>query len=362
MTRPAGPLHAVNVDGFPLVAPGPAASSPPVTDDEPSFAVLIAAYNAESTIVETLESALGQTLAPSQVIVCDDGSTDRTAELVSGFAPQVELVSQPNSGDAAARNAALARATTTHVVVLDSDDMLEPRCLEAYRAALRARPDLDLVTCDAYLEADGVLLGRYYGQVAYFVVDDQRLGALHQHFVFGFPAIRRAALLAVGGWSTEAHPIADTDLFLRLALAGSAAGLVYEPLARYRLRADSLSDDRARGLRAMVQVVERALEHPSLTPEERVAVEADLRVKERLTRVAELEDALRRRSRDTRAYALRIAQAGELGYPLRVRARSLAAAVAPALAATAVRARDARRGVTPLRTRTRNLGQRDGSH
>lgn len=343
-------FDAVSAGGFPLVAP------PPITAPEPeevSFAIVVAAYDAAATIAETLESAFGQTHAPAQVIVCDDGSTDDTAEVVSRF-PRATLVRQSNRGDAAARNAALAHATTSHVVVLDADDLLEPRCLEAYAAALTLRPDLDMVTCDAFLESEGVIFDRYYRRVARFVVEDQRLGALHQHFVFGFPAIRRQRLVAVGGWDSTWRRNADTDLFLRLILEGARVGLVYEPLARYRLRQGSLSADRAAGMRAMVEIVERALDHPSITPEEREVVARDLRQKEKLTRVAELEAALHA-GRGVRAAALRVARAPELGYSAGARLRALAAAAAPPLAALLLRARDARRGVTSLRVRTRNL-------
>jgi glycosyltransferase involved in cell wall biosynthesis len=289
------------------------------------------------------------------VIVCDDGSTDETARIAAGFAPEVTLVRQENRGDAAARNTALERATGSHVVVLDSDDVLEPRCLEAYAAALTARPDLAIVTCDAFLEADGVVFDRYYRQVARFVVDDQRRGVLHQHFIFGLPAIRRQALVDVGGWDTRYRGNSDTDLFVRLVLSGARAGLVYEPLARYRLRSDSLSDERASNMRAMVTIVERALEHPSLTDDERAYALEDLRVKERLTRLAELEHALRQRSPDVRGRALAVARAPELGYSRRVQLEAYASAALPVLGQWLLWARERRRGVTPLRVRTRSL-------
>jgi glycosyltransferase involved in cell wall biosynthesis len=350
--RPRPVLRAVDAGGFPLVAPpgdeGGAA-------DEPSFAVVVAAYNCEGSIGETLESALGQTRSPQQVIVCDDGSTDDTAQVVASFGPEVTLVRQENRGDAAARNAALTLATTSHVVVLDADDVFEPRCLEAYAAALKSRPDLGIVTCDAFLEADGVVFDRYYRQIARFVVDDQRRGVLHQHFIFGLAAIRRQALVDVGGWDTRYRGNSDTDLYLRLVLGGSPAGLVYEPLARYRLRSNSLSDERASNMRAMVTIVERATEHPSLTADERAFAVAELRVKERLTRLAELEHALRQRSPDARSRAFGVAREPGLGYGRRARVEAAASVVAPAVGRALLRVRDHRRGITPLRVRTRSV-------
>lgn len=350
MSFERAPLRAVEVGGFPLVAPIPPEAG---AAHEPSFAVVVAAYEAAATIAEALESALAQTRPPQQVIVCDDGSTDATGEIARGYGASVTVVRQENRGDAAARNRALELATTSHVVVLDADDVLEPRCLEAYAAALVARPDLDIVTCDAFLESDGTIFDRYYRRVARFVVDDQRRGVLHQHFIFGLAAIRREALLAVGGWDERIPRNSDTDLFLRLVLAGSRAGLVHEPLARYRLRPGSLSSDRAAGMRTMVTIVERALRESTLSEDERAYALADLRQKEKLTRLAELEHALRSGAPDRRERALRVARAPALGYTARVRLEAYVSAALPVLGRTALRLRDRRHGVTPLRTRAR---------
>ena len=128
----------------------------------------------------------------------------------------------------------------------DADDLLDPRLLEAYSAALRARPDLDIVTCDAYLESGGVMFDRYYRSVARFAIDDQRRAVLHQHFIFGFAAIARASVEACGGWEGR-HP--DTDLWVRLILNGAVAGSFGSRLPCTALWPHSLSDDRARNLR-----------------------------------------------------------------------------------------------------------------
>lgn len=89
--------------------------------------ILIPAYNAERTIAETIRSALGQTWTHSEVIVVDDGSADRTLEVAQRFASkQVLVLSQPNLGAAAARNAAYARCQGEYIQWLDADDLLAP--------------------------------------------------------------------------------------------------------------------------------------------------------------------------------------------------------------------------------------------
>src|SRR4051794_31437339 len=89
--------------------------------------VLIPAYNVERWIGQALLSALRQTWPRIEVIVIDDGSTDRTAEVAHSVRSRViRIVSQPNAGACAARNAALALAQGTYIQWLDADDLLHP--------------------------------------------------------------------------------------------------------------------------------------------------------------------------------------------------------------------------------------------
>lgn len=345
---------ATNAGGFPLLAPESQALPPP-HPPEPSFSVLIAAYNAGRTVASAVGSVLAQTHAPLEVIVCDDGSSDRTLAELEQLGSTIRIVRGEHRGVSAARNACLALARGTHVVPFDSDDLMEPRCLEAYDAALRVRPDLGIVTCDAYLESEGAVFDRYYRRVARFAIVDQRRAALHQHFIFGFPAIERAAIETCGGWDEQMAGGVDTDLWLRLILNGVSAGLVWEPLAVYRLRANSVSDDRAAGLRRMVTIVERASHHPSLTPAERDFAQAEIAAKERGARSAELDAALQTGSQEIRARAAAILNARNLPFGRRERLSALAAVVSPRIAGRLHVFRARRRGTTSLRQRTRNF-------
>lgn len=344
------PPSAVNAAGFPLIAPEPAADLS-LDGSPPTFSVLIPAYNAEETIAAAVLSVLEQTLAPFEVIVCNDGSTDQTLARLEEFGSQVQVVTVEHRGVRAARNTCLALARGTHVVSFDADDLLDPRLLEAYSAALRVRPDLDIVTCDAYLESDGVVFDRYYRGVARFAIDDQRRAVLHQHFIFGFAAMARASVEACGGW--EVDP--DTDMWVRLILNGAVAGLVWEPLAVYRLWPHSLSDNRARNLREMVRIVERASTHPSLSAAERELVQLELEAKERGARLAELDAALRTGSKDVRTRAMAVANAPGIPFRRRERVAALAAFALPRTARQIRLERDRRRGITSLGLRTRNF-------
>ena len=101
-----------------------------------TVAVIIPCWNQGRLLGEALASVALQTVAPAQVIVVDDGSTDETAEVASAD-PHVTVIRQDRKGTAAARNAGMARAKTDLIAFLDADDLLTAMSLELRIAALR---------------------------------------------------------------------------------------------------------------------------------------------------------------------------------------------------------------------------------
>lgn len=93
----------------------------------PLVSILIPAYNAQPWIAESIRSALGQTWPNKEVIVVDDGSTDRTLQIARQFETKgVRVVTQPNQGAAAARNTAFSLSSGDYIQWLDADDLLSP--------------------------------------------------------------------------------------------------------------------------------------------------------------------------------------------------------------------------------------------
>ena len=104
---------------------------------QPLVSIVIPAYNVEQTVAQTIESALAQTWPRTEIIVVDDGSTDRTAEIVGRFAPKVKLVSSGNQGLSAAVNLAVQQSHGDYIQELDADDLLCPDKIERQLSALR---------------------------------------------------------------------------------------------------------------------------------------------------------------------------------------------------------------------------------
>ena len=104
---------------------------------QPLVSIVIPAYNAERTVAETIESAIAQTWPRKEIIVVDDGSTDRTAAVVERFAPLVKLISSGNKGLSSAVNLGIHHSQGDYLQELDADDLLARDKIERQLAALR---------------------------------------------------------------------------------------------------------------------------------------------------------------------------------------------------------------------------------
>src|SRR6266849_6286184 len=103
--------------------------------------VIIPTYDSGQLVVEAVASALAQSLAPAEVIVVDDGSTDDTRERLALFGPPVRYIHQKNQGVAAARNTGLHEATGELIAFLDADDVWHPLKLELQVSCLRSEAE-----------------------------------------------------------------------------------------------------------------------------------------------------------------------------------------------------------------------------
>jgi glycosyltransferase involved in cell wall biosynthesis len=312
------------------VAPGPA----------PTFSVAIAVHDAADVVGEAIESALGQTRPPLEVVVCDDGSTDDLDAALEPYRDRIVLVRKEQGGEGSAKNAAARAASGEFVVILDADDVFHPRRLEALAELASARPDLDILTSDAVIAVDGRPVRRCYSGGWTFPVEDQRTEILRRNFVFGLAAVRREALLRDGGFDEGILWTTDWDRWLRLILAGSRVGAVAEPLATYRVRETSLSARREDLTRGKVATLEKARATQALSAAEHAALEEALTGYRRELALAELRRGLAAGDPAVRRHAAALSRAR--GLTLRQRVEVAAARAAPRAAGRAVRARTRR--------------------
>lgn len=120
---------------------------------EPLVSVVIATYNRERYLAETLDSVLGQRFQKLEVIVVDDGSTDHTPELVRAYGDKIQFFRQSNRGPSAARNLGVRQARAPWISIQDSDDLSAPNHLEVLYGYVRAHADCAMAFANgSYLE------------------------------------------------------------------------------------------------------------------------------------------------------------------------------------------------------------------
>lgn len=188
----------------------------------PSVSVVMTAYNATWCIERALDSVYAQTVLPTEVLVCDDGSTDGTPELVERrYGARVQVLRLPHRNASATRAVGLARATGDWLAFLDADDRWHPDKLERQLDYLAQHPDIKWIGSDgAYVTDDQVLRNSWLAD--YFDPVRELNGDLFPALIERcFPLmssmmVEREAYRSVGGLDPQIVYSHDYDLWLRL--------------------------------------------------------------------------------------------------------------------------------------------------
>lgn len=208
--------------------------------------VIIPAYQAENTIARALDSVLAQTALPAEIIVIDDGSQDRTREVVSAYvakesACKIRLFEQKNLGAGAARNRGLLAAEKTLVAFLDADDAWLPEKLSRSLAAMTTAA-ADLVSHD-YLRAEDET-STYISCAQNF---SRRSEPFVDYFLRGYIATstvvaRRQLLVGAGGFDPSLRAGQDYELWLAaISRPGMRHHVFADALTRYHVTPNSIT-------------------------------------------------------------------------------------------------------------------------
>lgn len=203
--------------------------------------ILIPACNAEPFIAATIRSALAQTWPRKEIIIVDDGSRDRTAEIARQFASaELKVVSQPNAGASAARNHAYSLCQGDYIQWFDADDLLGPdKILRQMEAAERLADPRKLISG---------AMGCFYWrpQKAQFLPCSlwadltprewlRRKMVAFEHMQTGTWLVSRELAAAAGPWNTDLTFDDDGEYFCRVLLASNGTHFVPESKVYYRL-------------------------------------------------------------------------------------------------------------------------------
>jgi glycosyltransferase involved in cell wall biosynthesis len=198
----------------------------------PLISVIMPCFNAEKYLGEAVESVLNQSFLSTELIVVDDGSTDRSREILDTYGSRIKVLSQTNRGPYAARNLGLRAALGHYIAFLDSDDWWLPEALEKLLNALMVT-SADIAYCGWQNVGEGIQ-SQPYVPPAY---EDEDTVA---HFVRTCPwpihaaLVRRELVERLGGFSERRFSSMDYDFWLRALAATRRIQRVPEVLAFYR--------------------------------------------------------------------------------------------------------------------------------
>ena len=203
----------------------------------PLISVLMGVLNCEKTLDECLESLTAQTESDWECIICDDGSTDRTPEIIREWQQRLPgkiifLRNEQNCGLSLSLNRCIHAARGKYCARMDGDDRCSPERFEKEVHYLETHPEMAIVSTDMQcFDDDGI-----WGLCAY-PTEPQPKDLVHGT-LFCHPAcmIRKEALDKVGGYSeSERYRRAqDYDLWVRMYAMGYRGWNIHEPLYQYR--------------------------------------------------------------------------------------------------------------------------------
>lgn len=247
-----------------------------------TYSLVIPTYNRADLIAATLDAAFAQHRPFDEIIVVDDGSQDRTAEVLNRFAGRVHIIRLNNGGVQRARNAGVDAAVGDYVVLCDSDDLLDARYLETVASWTAQHPDVDAVytnfvtfneggtDADKFSQAPA---GFFDGGVrsGEFVVDLPDLYGRTVAYQPLFPSgsvIRKRFYQRIGGYDVRFNGVGGEDWEFTLRLVGQGRiALCMTPLVRIRKHNGNDSRDALSTVCGCIDILEYALvNHPWSMP------------------------------------------------------------------------------------------------
>lgn len=201
----------------------------------PFVSILIPCFNAEAWIGQAIESALVQVWPHKEVVVVDDGSTDRSLHVIKSFGDRIRWESGPNRGGNVARNRLASLARGDWLQYLDADDWLMPDKIAAQVAFIGKRPGTDIVYGPSTIE-------HWSTERAY--LEELAIPEPHDPWVLlarwflpqtGAVLWRKRAVVDVGGWNEDQVCCQEHELYLRLLMADKRFAFCNSGGAVYRL-------------------------------------------------------------------------------------------------------------------------------
>jgi glycosyltransferase involved in cell wall biosynthesis len=226
---------------------------------------VIPTYNRDDLVGQAVDSALAQTHPRCEIIVVDDGSTDRTQEVLARYEGRITAIRQENKGLAGARNSGIRAASGELVGFLDSDDLWEPRLVEEALKLFEAHPQVGAVfLAERDIDIAGRIDPKVHGKrtPGLFFTPEGMIGR-DTGVGCGRPPIARRALLVTHGLFDETfRNFADCEMWIRHSFHFAMA-ILAEPYVLRRVHPGNVSADFAKDAKLWLRILDNVVrDHP----------------------------------------------------------------------------------------------------
>jgi glycosyltransferase involved in cell wall biosynthesis len=236
--------------------------------------VILPVYNQERYLWETLTSILSQSFIDFELLILDDGSTDKSAQIIREFADKEERIHayfEPNAGKSAATNKLVSRAKGDWCIFLDADDVMLPNRIERQLAFHLLNPNIQATSAYCqYINEKGNTFGiqRYSSPSK---VSEYKRANLNVEFVtcsYTSLMVAKKLFVEVGGLLQKYEPCEDFEFFNRLVDKGFILFIIPEVLMKYRIHPDAITVRKPVQVLNMINFVQYCLRQRRLGEDE----------------------------------------------------------------------------------------------
>jgi len=229
---------------------------------EPIASVILPVYNAKKYLAQAIESVLSQTFKNFELLLLNDGSTDNSLEILKYYAAhdnRCSVFSWPNRGLVKTLNEGIRLAKSEIILRMDADDICIYSRFEKQIDYLSRHPECVAIGSKVLLiDDEGLPISEFSLALSHEDIDQDHLVGLGGSICHPAAAIRKMAIIRIGGYRDRYKHAEDLDLFLRLAEIGKLANLP-NILLKYRQHVDSIGyTKKVKQLRSSVYAVNDA--------------------------------------------------------------------------------------------------------
>ena len=213
---------------------------------------IVAVYNGAERLGAAIDSILAQDLAPSEIIVVDDGSRDATPDVIRSYGAGVRAFRQDNAGLSAAHNLAVRHAIGDAIAFLDHDDLWPPHRLSAMVALMQSDDGIDIVAGQVKIEIEGDL------QLA--ARDPERYATGFRAWSVQSLLIRSRVFSRIGPFDTNFKFGMDIDWYMRAREAGIRYALLPQVSLIQRLHESNMTRDVTAAIKGLGDALKNSLD------------------------------------------------------------------------------------------------------